>query len=107
MKELEIDDPMELQGVQCDGDPDYMIECVTEEYMRMGWPPEQILPLFESPFYPLLHQLMQARGVEAIRRSIEGVAARSGVFRFRTLEAPESPELVQITSLRQGGRHDE
>ena len=103
MKELESDDPMELQAIQCDGDPEYMIDCVAEEYARMGWSSEQILQLFESPAYPFLYSMVRARGSESIRRRIEKVVGRCGVFRARTLEAPEEPELVTLAPLREGG----
>ena len=96
MKNPEHDDPMELHGIECDGDPDFMIDCLAEEYLRMGWPPDEIFHLFESPCYPALHQMLRARGVEAIRRKIERVAARCGVFRFRTSERPAASDLVTI-----------
>ena len=105
-KELESDDPMQLDAVQCDGDPDYMIDCVAEEYARLGWPVEAILSLFESPFYPTLHVMLRARGTDAIRRRIEAVVARCGVFRVRTFEAPEASELVTIAPLGQGGSQE-
>jgi hypothetical protein len=122
-KEVEADDPMELQGIQFDGDPGYMIDCVVEEYARIGWPAEEILGLFESPGYPVLRLLLESRGKEGIRRSIERVVARCGIFRSRTVEAPEEPHLVtieplqetsltgagrrQVEALREGGQRDE
>ena len=95
-KELESDDPMELLAVECDGDQDYMIDCVAEEYARLGWPAKEIVLLFESPFYPALHLMLRARGAETVRRRIEAVVARCGVFRTRTFEADPEPELVTI-----------
>ena len=103
MKEPESDDPMELRGIWCDGDLEYMVDCVVEEYLRMGWSPARVLQLFESPFYPALHQWFQVRGAEAIRGRIQQIAGRCGVFRFQTSEAPPAPELVHIT----GGCADE
>ena len=107
MKEFESDDPMELQGIWIDGDPNYMLDCVVEEYLRLGWPPEQILRLFESPSYPVLHQMLRARGGEALRARIQQIAKRCGVFRFRTSEPPEDPELVTIAPMVQGESEDE
>ena len=106
-KEVEADDPMELQGIQFDGDPGYMIECVVEEYARIGWPAEDILGLFESPGYPVLRLLLESRGKEAIRRSIQKVVARCGIFRATTVEAAEEPDLVTIAPLREGGQRNE
>ncbi len=105
MKEPESDDPMELRGFECEGDPGYMLHCVVEEYLRMGWPPDQIFHLFESPLYPPLYQLLCAQGPVAIRQKIDQIAARCGVFRFRSHDA--HPELVSITPLAEGGLEDE
>ena len=105
MKELEYDDPMELHAVQVDGDPGFMIDCVTEEYARLGWSSLQILELFQSPDYPFLHQMLQVMGAAALKARIERVIARCGVFRVRTLEAAPDPELelVHIAPLPEGG----
>ena len=107
MKEFEHDDPMELRGVFCDGDPDYMLECLIEEYLRMGWTPARILQLFESPFYPPLNAALLEQGREAVRAKIEGIALRCGVFRLRTREAEPDAELVTIEPFSQGGREHE
>ena len=109
MKELEFDDPMELQAVQLDGDPDFMIDCVTEEYARLGWSSQQILQLFQSPDYPFLHHMLQVQGADAVRNRIDQVIARCGVFRVRTVEAAPDPELelVTIAPLTEGGPQDE
>ncbi len=105
MKELEYDDPLELQGVQVDGDPAFMIDCVTEEYARLGWSSQQILQLFQSPDYPFLHQMFQAMGATVVQERIDRVIGRCGVFRVRTVEAAPDPELdlVHIAPLPQGG----
>ncbi len=95
-KQPEADDPMELRGVACDGDLDFMIDCIIEEYLRMGWAADHILRLFELPSYPVLHQFLRARGVDAVHDKIEETSRRCGVFRFRTTEAPPDPELVEI-----------
>ena len=107
MKELENDDPMELQAVQLDGDPGYMIDCIVEEYARMGWTAAEIFPLFQSPRYPVLYGLFRTLGAEAIRRRLDEVTTRCGVFRARTFEAPETPELVTIAPLTEGDACDE
>ena len=107
MKEFAFEDPMELHGVACGGDAGYMVDCVIEEYLRLGWPPARILRLFESPLYPPLHQVLRRQGVEAIRRKIESTAGRCGVFRFRTHETPPDPELVSLERSQEGGGNDE
>ena len=35
-KRVEPEDPMELRCVAVDGDPDFMIDCIVEEYARPG-----------------------------------------------------------------------
>ncbi len=102
-KEFEADDPMEMQGLQCDGDPDFMITCVAEEYLGLGWTPAQVFNLYESLDYPVLYSLLQLKGAAAIRCLIDRAAARCGVFRFRTVEAPPEPGLVTIASAVNGG----
>ena len=96
MKECEPDDPMQLHAAWCDGSPEFMLDCVAEEYLRLGWTPLQILGLFQSPQYPVLHQMLRAKGVDAVRHRIQRVAARCGVFRCRT-----------ITAVHDGGTCDE
>ena len=106
-KRVEPEDPMELRGVAFHGDPDFMIDCIVEEYARLGWSPAKILPLFESPSYPVLHGLYRTRGAESIRRSVEEVVRRCGVFHFDTHERPPDLELVQIKPAETGGSQDE
>ncbi len=104
MKELEYDDPMELQAVQVDGDPGFMIDCVSEEYARLGWSSQQILELFQSPDYPFLHQMLRVLGAGAVRERIERVIARCGVFRTSTIEAAPDPELELVNIMTAPGR---
>jgi hypothetical protein len=102
-KRPESDDPMELRGVVCDGDLELMMDCVIEEYVRTGWAVDQVMHLFDSPSYPLLHEFLRVRGAQAIRKKIVETTRRCGVFRFRTAEAPPEPELVQIDPASEGG----
>jgi hypothetical protein len=106
-KKVEPDDPMELRGVQCDGEPDLMIECLAEEFVRMGWTEDRIVRLFESPFYPVLHALYQSKGAASIRKVVHQVSARWGVFRVRTVEAAEADELVTISPSSEEGVQNE
>ena len=106
-KEADPDDPMELVGAECDGDPDFMLECIVEEYARMGWEPERIVQLFASPHYPVLHGFWRTMGSGAIRRKVEATSRRCGVFRFRTVERPPADRLVEISRAEGGGEKDE
>lgn len=101
-REVEPEDPMELCATPVAGDPAIMLRCAVEEYARMGWNAEQILALFQNPFYPALHSLCQSFGERAVRQQISGVLQRVGVFCVQATvkEQPFAPgskaELVEI-----------
>jgi ketol-acid reductoisomerase len=99
-KEVETDDPMELTGVVCNGDPDIMVIAIIEEYMRAGHTSEEVFELFKNPFYPTLHQALYRKGFESIRKEIEETAKRIGIFKFETTE---SVEPVPVTLFRKEG----
>ena len=71
-------DPMTLNGVAIETDAETaeetlraMAVCFAEEFVRMGYEPERILFLFESPIYHGPHSAYQALGAEAIQRIID------------------------------------
>jgi hypothetical protein len=107
---VEPDDPMSLYATPVTGDPEVMLRAVVQEYAWLGWDAEQVLALFRDPFYPLLNDLRDALGEDALRERIGAIFQRAGVYRFRATvrEAPEEvvPELVQIGPMGLGGgRH--
>jgi hypothetical protein len=107
---VEPDDPMSLYATPVEGDPDLMLRAVVQEYAWLGWDAEQVLALFRDPFYPLLNDLRDALGEDALRERISALFRFAGVYRFRATvrEAPEEiePELVQIGPMGLGGsRH--
>jgi hypothetical protein len=89
IKKVESDDPMELQGVACGGDPDVMISVIITEYLHDGWTAENILKLFSDPFYPTLHQAYLRKGADAIQAQISDQAKSTGVFNTTTTETEE------------------
>lgn len=98
---VEQDDPMEMLATAVAGDPEIMLECLVTEYASMGWHSEQILSLFKSPDYPMLHALLEAYGEPVIRERIGAVVDRSGVFCCEGVvidgpELEEEEELIQI-----------
>jgi hypothetical protein len=105
----EPDDPMTLSATAVAGDPDVLIRALVQEYAWMGWDAEQIATLFNDPFYPMLHGLLEAYGAARVRERIDAVFGRCGVYRFRATvhEAPDDPgpEVVQIGTLRREGDH--
>jgi hypothetical protein len=79
-KEFEDDDPMELVGTVCEGDAagglDEMARTIVEEFVRMGWPSDQIMSLFVDPFYRGPHAVFQAKGMAYVMGLIEQVSTR-------------------------------
>lgn len=98
----EPEDPLSLNASLTEGDPEFMLRCVVEEYAWMGWNLEQLLGLFRDPFYPALYGMWSAWGEEVVRSKIGDILRRVGAFRFETAisEMPEPEaadlELVEI-----------
>ncbi len=66
MREADTDDPMELVGVrlpvaddQAMGD---MAECFVEEYVRLGHTADELMRMFQDPFYAGVHQAYRVLG---------------------------------------------
>jgi hypothetical protein len=101
----EAEDPLEMVAVPLAGDPELMLRCVVEEYARMGWDAEQILKLFEDPFYPALAGLRRLHGDAGLTEYVTDLVRRPGAFRVRVTvwEAPgpeeseeTEPEMVEL-----------
>ena len=89
---VEPEDPYTLHATPVAGDPDWMLECLVQEYADMGWGLEQILSLFRDPFYPALHAFWCACGEAGIRDRITDLLRRMGVFRFQAVVTEPEPE---------------
>lgn len=94
---VEPEDPLNLHGVEVDGDPEIMLRMLVEEYARLGWGTEAIVQLAGDPFYVAFHGLVQYFGHEGLRSRVEAVLRRVGVTRVRMVEAPTPESLVQLT----------
>lgn len=94
---VEPEDPMNLHGVEVDGDPEIMLRMLVEEYARLGWSAQEIMRLAGDPFYVAFHGLVQHFGQEGLRSRVEAVLRRVGVTRVRMVEAPAPESLVQLT----------
>jgi hypothetical protein len=89
--EFDTEDPLELNGVALVTDrdsTDVMCECFIEEFMRMGYTPEQVLALFRNAQYLGPNMILQKRGERFIRDSIAEVFARWGKG-SRAIRSPE------------------
>ena len=104
---VEPEDPMNLHGVEVDGDPAIMLRMLVEEYARMGFGLDELMNLCRQPFYVGLHGLWQCYGEKELTQRLSGILARCGVFRVATREMmPISEQLVQLDFSRISDRCD-
>jgi hypothetical protein len=101
---VEADDPMELVATPACGDPDVMLEAFVQEFAQMGFGADELYQMFRSPAYPVLHQLGDYLGEPELRRKIDELVTRTGVFRFQEtiveeieLDEDEHGELIPLT----------
>lgn len=73
------EDPFEFVGVQFPAKDEStmlaMAECLVEEYLRMGWPAEELLQVFRNPHYVGPHMVWKAKGEEYVRELIDSLAS--------------------------------
>jgi hypothetical protein len=78
-KRFESDDPMEIVGMRFPDDDgkiaDEMGRTFIDEFLRMGWPPDEILSLFRDPFYRAAHAVYRRRGEPFVVEMIASVHA--------------------------------
>ena len=77
--EPDATDPMELVGHAMPDDPgalDRMAEAVVDEYVRVGFGAEQLMPMFRDPFYALMHSIWCERGDAWCAALVERTAAQ-------------------------------
>jgi hypothetical protein len=84
----ELADPLTMTASGVEGDPLLMLDCLVEEYSRMGIDAEQIVELFETPEFLATHGLRGHFGAEATRDRVRQVLSRCGVLRVRTTVVP-------------------
>jgi len=77
---------MQLDAVPASGDPRAMLDCLVEEFARLGLTAAQIENLFERPHYQATYGLRQAFEPETLRRRIRSIVQRSGVLNFKVTE---------------------
>lgn len=71
------DDPMELVGVAIPASPDALDEMArvfADEFLRIGYSPDQVFGLFKDPFYRAPNQIYVARGEQFVRGIIDDLA---------------------------------
>ena len=99
----QADDPMEISGIEIEGDPQVMLQCIVEEFARMGCDAEDILRMFDDPFFQGPYGINLAFGRQYIRRYVTSMLKQSGVMRVRVIEQPPEEDLEPVT-LTVGGR---
>jgi hypothetical protein len=92
-RDAEPGDPMELVATPAQGDPDYMLECILEEFTWMGSDTESLLRMFRSPAYPVLHEMMRHFGEAEVRRRVDAILRNRAGLRFTEVIAEDDPEL--------------
>lgn len=93
--ECDPEDPMEFVGVTLPGDTrDAMAECFVEEYIFQGFTDDQILRLFQHPFYAGTHAVYQSKGEAYVRELTARIRGRWGHPRFRTAIPKQTPKEV-------------
>mgnify|MGYP001157276621 FL=1 len=85
-KPLEEDDPMQMKAQMVAGDPHLMLDCLIEEFARMGWDASQIIKIFENPVFLASHGLTKRFGHKTILDRIVQTLERCGVFHFKIIE---------------------
>lgn len=104
---VEPEDPMNLHGVEVDGEPEVMLRMLVEEYARMGCGLDELMDLCRQPFYVGFHGLLQFYGEVELTRRVRDILSRCGVFRVATRETtPLSEQLVQLDLARVLDRRD-
>ena len=100
---MQADDPMMLEPVELDGDPEIMIDCLIEEFARMGWDMPTIVRMFDDPFYEGPHRARQLYRADAFEKRVRRVLARCGTMRVRLVEiADDQPQEKPVTLTMRG-----
>lgn len=71
-------DPMDLNGMVIQTDEDVtreMADCFIMEYMRLGYPADRIIAMFQLPLYIGPYRAWQSLGGETISAMIDDCAA--------------------------------
>lgn len=73
-KEFEPEDPMELVGVELQGDTSDALDTFVQEYLLMGWDATQIMFLFRSSYYAATHQIYKTLGEVIVKERVQQLA---------------------------------
>jgi hypothetical protein len=101
----QADDPMEISGIEIEGDPQVMLACIVEEFARMGCDVDAIMRMFDDPFFQGPYGLTRAFGRDYIRGRVAEIVRGCGVMTVRIVEQQQDEnETEQPVNLTVGGR---
>ena len=77
-KEFEKEDPFEMVQMFVDAPADdsfyeQMATTFIEEYMMFGWTDEEVLALFQDPYFQAPHGILEHKGEKYVKDLIAGV----------------------------------
>ena len=85
-------DPFQMFAGGVEGDPGLMLDCLVEEYSRLGYGTDELLALFENQEFLATYGLRGLFGPDTTRERVREVISRCGVLNVRTFALPpESP----------------
>ncbi len=90
-KDPEADDPMQLVGTSAPGNKKYMLRCFVEEFVRMGKGKEQLMKIFESPFYESANNMLERFGRETIEQIVDEVLNEHSGYEYKSTVTNPSP----------------
>lgn len=99
---VEPEHPMALMADSFGGDPEVMLECVIQEYARLGHGTEQLIAMCRDPFFQAIYGLRELFGDEGLERRIRDIVGRCGVLRF-SVSVVAAPALPDTTTAEAAG----
>ena len=98
-------DPMTLHGVEVQTDDDRamqdMARCFTEEYARMGFGPDRIVKLFQTPGYAGPHLALKTLGEAAIQAIITECFERRGPVKEESFSVDVAGDAISLPVIRE------
>jgi len=88
----EPDHPLLLTPAVAWGDPGFMLECLVSEYALLGYDRNEILEMFDRPFFEGTYNLGQTFGPTEMRRRVASVLDRTGTLKVRVAQSSPDPE---------------
>jgi hypothetical protein len=103
---VEADDPMELVANPVPGDPDFMLDCMIQEFAWMGTDRTALFGMFHNPEYPVLNQLRAYFGPDEVRRRIDEIIGNGVIQVDEFVDPTPDPDddhesgLIELTVLQ-------